>query len=544
LRSAIRALHRAHPPEAREEAFEIAQWALQSTAADALSQMAARFGQGTGLLAGLVRERQDLLLRRGIEDERFFSAVGRADAPTAEGTRSTLRKIDAQLDVIDKTLASKFGDYSTLAAPKPLTISETQALLRANEALLLFINVPAMGALEEENYVFVVTKDQSHWLPLSVRMRDVSFAVSALRCGLDEDEWEAATSAANCARRLSRTDKPEESQPLPFDLGIAHDLYLALIAPIKDLIGGKRLLIVPSGALTSLPFHVLVTRKPDVDQPQRYEDYRRVPWLVRDHGVAVLPSVASLKATREQIGTSGPTQHDYIGIGDPVLKGVGRACSSSRVPDQCPAVDRAEKNRVALSARAIFHRHGRRRSGDLKEVFAKGADAFAVVEQVRALCPLPETAYELKCIAERFQKDRRTLLLGSFASEAELRQLSADGKLARYRIVHFATHGLVAGDVEEIARQRGEPALVLTPPDRPRNAEDDGLLTASEISQLRFNADWDVLSACNTAASDGIGAEALSGLARSFFYAGSRALLVSHAGKSSDAAVRLTARFF
>jgi CHAT domain-containing protein len=66
-----------------------------------------------------------------------------------------------------------------------------------------------------------------------------------------------------------------------------------------------------------------------------------------------------------------------------------------------------------------------------------------------------------------------------------------------------------------------EPALVLTLPEKPTKL-DDGLLTASEVAQLKLNADWVVLSACNTAAGDKPGAEALSGLARAFFYAGRR----------------------
>jgi CHAT domain-containing protein len=85
---------------------------------------------------------------------------------------------------------------------------------------------------------------------------------------------------------------------------------------------------------------------------------------------------------------------------------------------------------------------------------------------------------------------------------------------------------------------------VLTPPERP-SQEDDGFLAASEIAALDLNADWVVLSACNTAAADGTpGAEGLSGLARAFFYAGARALLVSHWSVHSAAAVALTTAAF
>ena len=89
----------------------------------------------------------------------------------------------------------------------------------------------------------------------------------------------------------------------------------------------------------------------------------------------------------------------------------------------------------------------------------------------------------------------------------------------------------------------GEPASALTLPAEPTDL-DDGLLTASEVAQLKLNADWVVLSACNTAAGDTVGAEGLSGLAKAFFYAGSRALLVSHWAVDSRAAVRLTTGTF
>src|SRR6202043_915332 len=107
------------------------------------------------------------------------------------------------------------------------------------------------------------------------------------------------------------------------------------------------------------------------------------------------------------------------------------------------------------------------------------------------------------------------------------------------RIVYFATHGLVAGDVKGLA----EPSLALSIPPKPTDF-DDGLLTASEVAELKLNADWVVLSACNTIAGDRPGAEALSGLARAFFYAGARALLVTHWAVDSEAATRLTTSTF
>ena len=151
----------------------------------------------------------------------------------------------------------------------------------------------------------------------------------------------------------------------------------------------------------------------------------------------------------------------------------------------------------------------------------------------QALPQLPDTADELNAVAKDLGVAASDIHLGSDASETTVKR----APLADYGIVYFATHGLVAGDVKGLA----EPSLALSIPKQPSEL-DDGLLTASEVAQLKLNADWVVLSACNTIAGDKPGAEALSGLARSFFYAGARALLVSHWAVDSQAATRLTMR--
>jgi CHAT domain-containing protein len=151
------------------------------------------------------------------------------------------------------------------------------------------------------------------------------------------------------------------------------------------------------------------------------------------------------------------------------------------------------------------------------------------------LSPLPETAQELKTVARELGAFDSDIKLGRAASEATVKRMD----LTSYRIVYFATHGLVAGELASLT----EPALALTLPDEPTDL-DDGLLTASEIAQLKLDADWVVLSACNTAAEDQPGAEGLSRLARAFFYAGARALLVTHWRVDSLAASRLTTSTF
>jgi CHAT domain-containing protein len=153
----------------------------------------------------------------------------------------------------------------------------------------------------------------------------------------------------------------------------------------------------------------------------------------------------------------------------------------------------------------------------------------------KALQRLPETAAELQAVAKNLGAPTSSIHLRQAASETTVKRSA----LSDYRVVYFATHGLVAGEVKGLA----EPSLALTLPKEPSET-DDGLLTASEVAQLKLNADWVVLSACNTIAGDKPGAEALSGLARAFFYAGARALLVSHWAVESNAAMRLTTSTF
>jgi len=145
------------------------------------------------------------------------------------------------------------------------------------------------------------------------------------------------------------------------------------------------------------------------------------------------------------------------------------------------------------------------------------------------LDPLPATRSELTALARSLRAGENSLFFGEKATESTVKTTN----LSRYRIIAFATHGLLAGEFG-----LAEPALVLTPPNQKTNI-DDGLLTASEIANLKLDADWVILSACNTAGGRP-GAEGLSGLAKAFFYAGSRALMVSHWVVPSDTTVLLT----
>jgi CHAT domain-containing protein len=165
-------------------------------------------------------------------------------------------------------------------------------------------------------------------------------------------------------------------------------------------------------------------------------------------------------------------------------------------------------------------------------------DVAGNIAELRKLPRLPGTRAEIKGLAATLGASAADVLLGPAANEDEIWKRQANSDLLRYRILAFATHGLVSGD---LGGRVAEPALALSPPESP-SPSNDGLLTASEAASLNLDADWVILSACNSAAGGDPKADGLTGLGKAFLLAGTRALLVSYWRVRDDAAARLTTR--
>jgi CHAT domain-containing protein len=151
---------------------------------------------------------------------------------------------------------------------------------------------------------------------------------------------------------------------------------------------------------------------------------------------------------------------------------------------------------------------------------------------------LPETRDEVLELAKIMAANpAQDVILGKDATRQSVLQSSASGVLGQKQVVVFATHGLLAGDLPNL----NQPALAMAGTTSPNESP---LLTLEDVLSLKLNADWVVLSACNTAGADGKAEEALSGLARGFFFAGSRSLLVTHWSVESESAVLLTTHTF
>ncbi|MEQ9641709.1 MAG: CHAT domain-containing tetratricopeptide repeat protein [Alphaproteobacteria bacterium] len=308
--------------------------------------------------------------------------------------------------------------------------------------------------------------------------RDLADAVYELRAGVD------------LGGIASLNDLPR------FDTRLAADLYRDLLQPAENVLKDVRhLFVISDGPLANLPLGVLVT-EPQATPPFDFKDYLAVPWLAKRYAVSVLPSLGALRALRvfaARTAASSP----FLGYGEPQLEGV-------------PGQSRAALRNIV-------------RAGSVS------------VRDLRQLSPLPDTAREIQALAQTLGAPADAVRLGPKATESDLRGQALD----RYRVLTFATHGLLPDDLSGLS----ESALVLSPPTAPRPG-DDGLLTASEISALTLNADWVVLSACNTGAAPTTGGGGVASLAEAFFYAGARTLLVSHWSVESKSTVALTTGLF
>ncbi len=273
-----------------------------------------------------------------------------------------------------------------------------------------------------------------------------------------------------------------------FDRQSAYQLYLALFPlPVRKLLTGiKEINVLATGHLASLPFAALVTAPPKGkdDSPSAL---RSTQWLAARQAVNIPIRIAASNASLQ----SPSATHNFAGIGAPTLG---------------PEARLASRGAAKL------------RGGD--------TSAGALLE----LTSLPNARRELIQMAAYFDGNKQ-LLVGAEATEAAVKSMP----LEKVNVLAFATHGLVGGRFRDLV----EPALVLTPPTTAMG-DDDGLLTASEVARLRLNADWVILSACDTSAGDGIAGPTYSGLARSFVAAGARSLLLSHWPVRDDVASRLT----
>lgn len=491
----------------REEALLALQDAMVGSTDRAVAKMAARKAISTdnAALGAKVAQRQILSDEWQDNEQRLTVAFGKTGAAALK-RRETLRErqlaIVEQVQQIDVELQSSAPEYFDFVKPNALSLKDTQKLLDKDEAILLV--VPGANGTQ----IFAIEKDGVRWTRSDWNDAKINKTVRRLLWDVGANvEVDASDSA---------TWSDEGEGAYPFDRSTAFELYRNIIAPVSELLDGKRhVFIATSGSLTGLPFGLLVTEGP-TGEDGNPAHLRATKWFADTHALINIPSLQSLHYLRnskkredKEVGISR-----FLGFGDPVLGGQSERRGGG---------DAQRSRNNTRSASSVF----------LEGTTSSGS-GIVDLKALKNLSRLPGTAVEIAALSSAFGQENSDIYLGEIATEANFRQLD----LLPVQVLAIATHGLLAGELSG----NSEPGLVFTPPET-GGPDDDGLLTVSEIASLKLDADWVILSACNTAASDGSdGAPGLSGLARSFFFAGAQNLLVSHWPVRDDVAAKITVR--
>ena len=495
-------------PAAREaladEAFRLADVARGSGVQDAISGSAARASLPDPALAALARNDQDAKNRiEGLYQVMARLAAspdGKRPDKVIADMRADIERLRKDRAVFASQMRSRFPEYAELVDPRPVGIAQAWEVLAPGEALA------AIFVGEKESYVWTMASDgrrQFHVAPVARKAIDAD--VTTLRAAFEFDGGDLGRLRA-------------------FDLAASHRLYQSLLAPGAELWEKASVLnIIPHGSLAQLPAALLVTRpgtqQPPAGVPAQYKD---VPWLISRIALTQLPSASAFVALK-RTPESKTRRRPFVGFGDPVFSGASLAPGTGGMRNLkvAAAPDETEQS---INTPVSSLKPERPAAPPL-------AAAFAL------LSALPDTADELRDIGELLKADMGAdLFLGQRATEGNVKR----AVLSDRRVVAFATHGLRAGEISGL----DQPALVLSNPALSADKDNDGFLTMEEVLGLKLDADWVILSACNTASGGVEEGEAVSGLGRAFFYAGARSLLVSNWAVESSSARLLTTELF
>jgi CHAT domain-containing protein len=490
--------------DATAEGFKLADALSGSTVRGAISASMARAAVTSPDLADFVRKEQDAEKQLKLMETALTANLA---APREQQLPDVIQELKTKIDTLARArmvlvdeIKTRFPKYAELTHPKPVSISRLQKHLRPGEVFVTIYTA------DDQSHVWAIQSEgEAVFSTVPLGRKRLSQMVTDLRKALDP-------------KPITLGDIPK------FDTVIAYELYRRLLEPVeKSWQGANDLLIVAHGPLGQIPFSILPTASvdPGEDEQELFDKYKKVPWLIRKASVTRLPS-ASTFVTLRRLPDSDPGRKAFAGFGDPLFNQQQLAETQKKKEEQAI---------VVASQQGQLHVRGIRVSKvgtlDNDEITSCTLDD---------LNRLPDTSAEIKNIAEALGADPVSdVFLGQQASEQQVKSMD----LSDRRVVAFATHALVPGDLDGL----DQPALALSSPSITGDNE-DGLLTMGEILRLKLNADWVALSACNTGAADGKGAEAISGLGRAFFYAGTRAILVSMWPVETTSARELTTGLF
>jgi len=483
-------------PGADESLLQIMQLAQGQAVQRALAASAARASIKDPELIRLVRSEQDVTYKISSAYNALSSAVSESGNRSAkehiQDVQDQVKDLNRARESIRNEITARFPEYEQLVRPRPASMQQIQHTLRPDESMLAFY----FG--ERQGYVFAI--------PHLGKMRVATIQQS--RAAIDASVESLRKSLDSGATTLNQIPA--------FDVATAHRLYQQLLAPVASVWQDSEMLaVVPHGSLSSLPLGTLVMKPVTLQRSAvRFAEYREVDWMAKHYAISYVPSILALPTLRK-LPPGDPGRQKFAGFGNPVFNA----------------------NVATASASELATRGAPVRMRGLRRVSAGNLDNTQITSStLDQLVSLPETANEVREVAAALHaNEQQSVFTGALANEEQVESMKLDDR----RVIMFATHALLPGDLDGL----DQPAIALSSPDA-NHTKGDGLLTMGEVLGLKLNADWVVLSACNTGAASGKGADAISGLGMAFFYAGSRALLVSHWPVETNSARNLTTDLF
>ena len=385
-------------------------------------------------------------------------------------------EIDDELKNLEKKIKIKIPSYFKKIKPEGASLKEIQNKLDTKQALLEYF------FFEDKFYILIIKKDDHKIYKIDNTLKDLEKSAEAVRASIEVNKFGS----------LSKFNTLE-----------GYKLYKKLFAPIESYISQQsEIIIIPNKFLKNIPLHLLPTNK-----TEECIDCSNVDWLMNKYDFAYVPNAAffSIKKKKNilaniKIKSNKPI---FLGIGNPNLE-VKRKTNSQNIAKKINKL-------TQTMSRGSFVRD----TAEIKNI-------YGLVEGSQE---------ELETIQKYLVPSKSKLLLWDDANEKNIKDMN----LKDFKIIHFATHGELAGTI----KGQNEPFLVLTPP-KIGTSENDGLLTMSEIMNLQNNAELVILSACNTAGGNIKQSEGFSGLARAFLFSGSKSVLVSNWYVETYAAMELT----
>jgi CHAT domain-containing protein/Tfp pilus assembly protein PilF len=495
-------LHRKHPAKGYDkQAFLITEKSKSRTFQELMAKAGAKIAFAEEAkdetFKKMIEKEQQLIIAitnlRTLLTKELSKPEKAQDQGVITSLKEQLSKTEKSLNDLEKEIEAKYPRYADLKRPKSLTVEELQGVLKPGETILAY----AVG--REKVVAFVISKKGFKMVELAVTPGALAQLVKQFRKGLD--------------------DVYELKDLEQFSPEIAYTLYQQLVAPLSsDLKGITKLYISADGILYTLPFEALVDQEIDKEafrqartqwrlgQGAYLGEFAILHYLVDTYTITYLPSASVLRSLRkyEKPGY-GKWAKPLIAFADPIFSANEGMSQGDRKGKMKGVGTKGMSQETQFMAQLLTRSSGGGTLGRLKE-----------------------SAQEAKAIAQEVKGKGEDIYLRDKATEANVYKT----KLKDARYILFSTHGLLGGDFTGVAG----PALVLTlinnPPGR------DGFLTMSKVLGLDLNAELVILSACNTTGKgDKAGqGEGFVGLTRSFMYAGTRSILVTHWSVESQAA--------